>query len=225
MNRGTSERSETSAQDGLMRQIWFCFVYFCSEIIWKVILKRGQNKFHKNRQSRFEFSSRRTFRTRSWKCCNTFSWWLIFRVRLLGAQSSCRHCVNIMLSCQWTEPFSQKRRGSVHPRQGIPLTSYARKLMSYKHISNVFTLPLNEHPSHDMLSQETKWVCYQSFFVCHYFFDKMLTCKGGRTSGPPFSTQSHNFSSSLHSNRYPANVPENNSKKKPTEICMIGQQT
>ena len=79
------------------------------------------------------------------------------------------------------------------------------------------------------------------FFVCHYFFDKMLTCKGGRAGGPPFSTQSHNFSSShflVHmwvGSRISVNTPQdqqpdiltnnNNSKTTPPESCKRGFKT
>ena len=80
-----------------------------------------------------------------------------------------------------------------------------------------------------------------SYFVCHYFFDKMLTCKGGRAGGPPFSTQSHNFSSShflVHmwvGSRISVNTPQdqqpdiltnnNNSKTTPPESCKRGFKT
>ena len=46
-NRGTSEWSETSAQEYMTRWIWFCFDYFCLVIIWKVILKRGEMRYTK----------------------------------------------------------------------------------------------------------------------------------------------------------------------------------
>ena len=182
-NRGSSEGSETSAQDGSTRQIWFCFVYFCLGNIWSAILKRG-SKINFTKIDNADLNSHRGdlfVQGLGIVLALSVHWWLIFRVRLLGLQFSCRHCVNIMVSCQCKEPSSQKRRGSVHPRQGIPLTSYVRTLMSYKHISNVFTLPLNKHASHNMLSQETKWVCHQSCFFAITFLTRCLLAKeGGR---------------------------------------------
>ena len=47
-NRGTSERSETLAQEGSTRRIRFCGDCFCSGVIWKVILKKRPKMVHTN---------------------------------------------------------------------------------------------------------------------------------------------------------------------------------
>ena len=68
-NRGTSEGSETSADEYSTRRIQICVVYFCLGIIWKVILKKEvKNKFYKNRPSRSGFSSPRAFQRWSQNC-------------------------------------------------------------------------------------------------------------------------------------------------------------
>ena len=52
MIRGTSEGSETSELEYSARQIQICMVYFCMDIIWKVILKKEvKNKFYKIHQA------------------------------------------------------------------------------------------------------------------------------------------------------------------------------
>ena len=73
MNWGISEGTETSAQEHLTGRIWFCWVYFCSSIILKPILKkRGQNKVYKNIPGRSEFSTPRAFQWWSRICRSPF---------------------------------------------------------------------------------------------------------------------------------------------------------
>ena len=48
------------------------WLFFCLDVIWNVILKRGQNRSHKNGPSRSGFSSSRAFRTWSWICHSSF---------------------------------------------------------------------------------------------------------------------------------------------------------
>ena len=58
----TSEGLETSTQKHSTRRIRFCLVRFCSDVIWKVILKKEvNNESHKNVPSKSGFSSPRTF--------------------------------------------------------------------------------------------------------------------------------------------------------------------
>ena len=94
---GTSEGSETSADEYSTRRIWFCFDYFSLDSIWKFILKKVKNKFYKSIQSRFGFSSPRAFRRWSQNCCSpcVSPRKLIFHVFLLGVQSSCSCSVEL----------------------------------------------------------------------------------------------------------------------------------
>ena len=71
-----------------------------------------------------------------------------------------------------------KRRGSVHLRRGTPLTSYAHKLLNYKHIPHLFaTLPNTRHVILLCLREKNEYVI-NLVFVCHYFPDEMLTWRG-----------------------------------------------
>ena len=53
----------------MTRQIQIYRIYFCSDVIWKVILKkRPGNEFYKNRHSRFGFRLSRAFQWWSQNC-------------------------------------------------------------------------------------------------------------------------------------------------------------
>ena len=90
--RGTSEESEASELEHSTRRIQVCLVYFCLGIIWKVILKKEvRNKFTKIYQADLD-SPRRELSNSSLGIVVVFFWFvgkLIFRVCLLGVQSSC----------------------------------------------------------------------------------------------------------------------------------------
>ena len=62
MNQGTSEGSETSEQEYvdtyLTRQIQIYRVYFCSGIIWKFILKKGQKSISQKYTAYLDFLCR-----------------------------------------------------------------------------------------------------------------------------------------------------------------------
>ena len=75
-NQGTSEGPKISAPEGSTRRIRICHLYFCTGVILKDILKKRQNGWHTNRQSRFGDSSPAAFCALSQICCTwPFRFW------------------------------------------------------------------------------------------------------------------------------------------------------
>ena len=63
------EGPETSEKEYSTRQIRICGDYFCSDIVWKVILKKEtKHGLHKNSPQRFRFSLPRAFQWWSQNC-------------------------------------------------------------------------------------------------------------------------------------------------------------
>ena len=104
-NQGSSEGPETFGVEYSTWIIWFCIEYFCSNAVWKVVLKKeAKSEFYKNSPSRSGFYSPRGFCT--WfRYCRSPSGLFSFFVSLLGAQSSCiyRRTTNLSICCHFSK--------------------------------------------------------------------------------------------------------------------------
>ena len=124
-NQGISYGYETSADEYSTRRIRFCFVRFCLDIIWKVILKKEvKNDFYKNEQSRFGISLPRAFQQWSRNCRRPsgllvnwffvcFCWRSNSSVEIIFAYNIYVNCANtgtntLFPYCNWPNKNSSK---------------------------------------------------------------------------------------------------------------------
>ena len=102
-NRGTSEGSETSADEYSTSRIQFCVVCFCLGIIWKVILKKKRSKIHFTKIDQADLDSPHRELSNGGLgivVALTFFSGIIFCLLVLGVQSSCRLKTHSKLICQ-----------------------------------------------------------------------------------------------------------------------------